>query len=110
MRALACAGLLLFAGALLARPVETALTKDGGLFAIRSDGEAAHLELTLRSGDTSETMIVPSTDDAAIESDPRIAYDAASHTLYVAWHRNDPEGDEVRLATRAADGTWSAPL
>lgn len=102
--------LLLAAMPLFARPVETALTNEGCLYAIRSDGEAAHLELTFRTNDVSETLVVPSTEDAALESDPRIAYDAAAHTLYVAWHRNDPEGDEVRLATRAADGTWSAPV
>lgn len=102
--------LLLAASSVLARPVETVLTRDGGLYAITADGDAPQLALTYRLGDTSTSIVVPTTEDEAVESDPRLAYDAVSRTLYVAWHRADPEGDEVRLAMLRADGTWSAPL
>jgi hypothetical protein len=109
-RTLIAAGLLLLAGLASAEPMQTALTADNTLYAIVPDGEFPLVEVTQRIGAETKTLIVPSTEDAAIETHPRLVWDAAAEQLFVVWHRNGEEGDEIRLATLSKDGTWSEPI
>lgn len=67
---------------------------------------SAQLELIRREGDRRETLVVPSTDDAASETAAQLAYDSTTSTLYVVWTKED----SVNVVRRFADGTWSQPL
>src|SRR5215211_4783837 len=89
---------------------QTVLTSDSTLFAIDGAREHGQLELVKRTGDLREVVLVPTTDDAAIESHARLAYDNCSNTLFVLYHRADGESDDVRLSWMNADGQWTEPL
>lgn len=102
--------LLLFASIASAARVETVLAPDSTLYAVDAAKESAQLEISRRRGEVRETMIVPSTDDDAIESQARLAYDSAQDTLYVMWHRAAEGVDELKLASLNADNEWSNVL
>lgn len=110
MRALAFAAVLLLGGLGSAAPAQTVLTPDGTVYTVAANPDLPVLELTRRSGEESESIVIPATDDLAVESDPRLAWDGVSRSLYLVWHRAAPEGDSIRVATLSADGTWSEPL
>jgi len=109
-RLLLAAVLLLAAGSAGAAQVETALAEDNMLWSV--DGSAAHpsLVLTLRIGDDQQLVAVPTTDDDALDAQPRLSWDAASRTLFVVWRRLGANGDEIRLARRYASGRWAPPI
>jgi hypothetical protein len=87
----------------------SALTPDGSRYSVEpSSAEGPRLVLERVSGDVRDAIVVPSTDDDAVESDPHVAYDALTGALYVVWTRHQDGGDELRFAIRGADGTWSA--
>jgi hypothetical protein len=102
--------LLLAAGTAGAARVETALMDDNMLWSV--DGSAARpsLVLTLRIGDQQQSVLVPTTSDDAMDASPRLAWDAASRTLFVLWRRAGANGDEIRLARRYASGRWAPPI
>ena len=102
--------LLLFASIASAARVETVLAPDSTLYAVDAAKESAQLEISRRRGEVRETLIVPSTDDDAIESQARLAYDSAQDTLYVMWHRAAEGVDELKLASLNADNEWSNVL
>lgn len=102
--------LLLLASFSLAQPAPSALTPKGVFYTVTAEGEHSRLQLSRRDGAVTTFIVVPTTDDAAIENHPRLAYDSASEALFVVWHRVSEEGDEIRLAQLAKDGTWSAPM
>ncbi len=110
IRSFVAAAALLLAGSVLAEPMQTALTPSNVLYSIAPDGDLPLLEITQRKADVVTTLLVPGTDDAAVESHPRLVWDDAGKQLFVVWHRNDETGDEIRLAALSADGTWSEPL
>jgi hypothetical protein len=110
MRSLVAGAVLLFAGAALADPMQTALTPSNVLYAIAPDGDLPLLEITQRKADVVTTLLVPGTEDAAVETHPRLVWDDAANQLLVVWHRNGEEGDEIRLATLSNEGEWSLPL
>ena len=87
----------------------SALTPDGSRYSVEPSAEAPHLLLERVAGDVRDRVVVPSTDDEAIEAEPHVAYDAITGALYVFWTRRAEGIDELRFAIRAADGTWSAP-
>ena len=101
---------LLFATVASAARVETVLAPDSTLYAIDATKESAQLELSRRRGDARETILVPTTDDDAIESQARLAYDTSDDTLYVMWHRAAEGVDEFRLASLNAQNEWSDVL
>lgn len=89
--------------------VQTVLLPDSTLYAI--DAKASgQLELSRRRGDVRETLIVPTTEDDAIESQAQLAYDAVTNSVYVIWHRGGEGIDEIRLASLNAEDAWSDPL
>lgn len=94
----------------LAGKVDTVLTADSTLYSVETSGKRAKLELTRRNGETRASVLVPTTDDSAIETDPRLAYDAVTDTVYVMWHRADFGTDEIMLSMLDAEGQWSSPL
>jgi hypothetical protein len=100
--------LLLAASFASAGNVQTVLAPDSTLYAVDAETERAQLEVSRRHGDVRETLIVPTTDDDAIESQARLAYDTATGTLYVVWHRGGEGIDEIRLASLDAANEWSA--
>ena len=93
-----------------AQRVRPVLTGDDTLYAIAVNETLHQLELSRRNGDDSTTLIVPGTEDTALESHPQIVWDRFSNALYVVWHRHDESGDAIRMTTHGADGTWSDPL
>ncbi|HYC61377.1 MAG TPA: hypothetical protein VEK79_17615 [Thermoanaerobaculia bacterium] len=99
--------LLLFASIASAARVETVLAPDSTLYAVDAAKETAQLEISRRRGDVRETLLVPTTDDEAIESQARLAYDSSEETLYVMWHRAAEGVDEVLLASLNAGNEWS---
>jgi len=102
--------LLLFAGISSAEPVQTVLTANSLLYSVSSSSDATVLELTRRNGEARSTMVVPGTDDAALDTDGRLVWDSCSDKLYVAWHREAEGNDEIRLAVLNPDGEWEQPI
>lgn len=107
IRTLAVASLLLVSASLAMADHNTpaVLTNEGAVYTV-APLPANQLELVLRVGETRETILVPSTDDAAVETVAQLAYDSATSTLFVVWH----SGDSVYASRRFGDGTWSDPL
>lgn len=97
--------LFLSALAAMAEHTPAVLTTEGVVYTVGAL-PATQLELIRREGDQRQTLLVPSTDDASIETAAQLAYDAATSTLYVVWHN----GDSVNVIRRFGDGTWSHPL
>jgi hypothetical protein len=102
--------LLLSAGILSAEPVQTVLTANSVLYTVSSSSDGASLQVTRRIGDVRTTLLVPGTDDAALDNDGQLVWDSCSDDLYVAWHRQADGNDEVRLAVLNAAGEWEQPL
>ncbi|MFP5246886.1 MAG: hypothetical protein ACLGH0_09345 [Thermoanaerobaculia bacterium] len=102
--------LLLAAGLVSAEPVRTVLTLDSTLYTIAPSKEFPHLELTKRNGDEKKTLIVPTSDDDALESEASLLYDSCSNSLFVLWHATGEGVDAVRLAVLNGAGEWSAPM
>ena len=107
MRRLALAlAVLLFAGT--AGAVETVLTPESVLFAIEQSGPQARLEIVKRADTGREALVVPGTEDDALESEARLAFDQQDNILYVMW-RQAGQNDRILLASYDATGTWSEP-
>ncbi|MFL6246762.1 MAG: hypothetical protein ACJ74H_12100 [Thermoanaerobaculia bacterium] len=87
--------------------MQAVLRPDSTVFAIDASKPAAQLEMSRRRGETNETLIVPTTDDDAIESDARLVFDAATGTVFVLWHRSAEGVDEICLASLNANDEWS---
>lgn len=87
--------------------MQAVLRPDSTVFAIDASKPAAQLEMSRRRGETNETLIVPTTDDDAIESDARLALDAATGSVFVLWHRSAEGVDEICLAVLNAKDEWS---
>jgi hypothetical protein len=109
-RLLLTAVLLLAAGAAGAAQIETALAEENLLWSVDGSASYASLVLTLRIGETQQFVPVPTTDDEALDSQPRLSWDATSRTLFVFWRRQGVNGDEIRLARRYASGRWAPPI
>jgi hypothetical protein len=90
--------------------VQTVLTPDSTLYAIEGTREQVSLELSRRRADTLDTLLVPGTDDEAMDSDARLLYDNASSTLFVVWHKADAVQDSIVLASLDTEGVWSEPI
>jgi hypothetical protein len=89
-----------------ASTIQTVLTPDSSLYAI-DNKPGAKLELIRRRGEVRDPLVVPTTDDDAIDSQARIAYDTTADVVYVLWHRAAEGVDELRLASVNAAGEWS---
>lgn len=107
LRLAVIASVLLLAGVVSAEQVQTL---DATHYSIESASDAPVLELIRRSGDDRETLVVPSTDDEAVESQARLLWDGSTSTLFVIWNRSVESANEIRLATLNAAGEWSEPI
>jgi hypothetical protein len=87
--------------------MQTVLRPDSTVYAVDASKPSAQLELSRRRGEIRETLIVPTTDDEAIESDARLVFDVATGTVFVMWHRSAEGIDEIRLAALNATDEWS---
>ena len=101
------ASLLLLAGVVSAEQVQTL---DATHYSVAAATETPVLELVRRNGETRETLVVPSTDDEAVESQAKLLWDSSTSTLFVAWQRSVEGANEIRMAWLNADGTWSEPI
>jgi hypothetical protein len=110
LRILIVAVVTLLAGSLFAAEVDSVLTSDSTFWTVSVPAESAHLELTRRNGELRSAIVVPTTDDDAIESDARLAWDRRSNTLFVMWERAAEGVNETKLAALLDDGTWSEPM
>jgi hypothetical protein len=101
------ASLLLLAGLVSAEQVQTL---DATHYAIAAPTDVPVLELIRRNGETRETLVVPSTDDEAVESHAKLLWDSSTSTLFVVWQRSVEGANEIRLAWLNPDGMWSEPI
>jgi hypothetical protein len=86
--------------------IQTVLAPDSSLYAIDSK-PGASLTLSRRRGELRDPLLVPTTDDEAIESQAHIAYDTTADVVYVLWHRAAEGVDDILLASVNPDGEWS---
>lgn len=113
MNRLAAASLAFFfaAAPLGAAGLQTVLTPDSILYAVDGAAEESLLSLSRRQGsDTNDTLLVPGTEDAAIDSDARLLFDNVTSTLFVIWHKSDLVQDSIVMATLSSDEVWSEPV
>lgn len=110
IRFLIVAVVILLAGSLFAAGVDGVLTSDSTFWTVSVPTESTHLELTRRNGELRSAIVVPTTDDDAMESDARLAWDRRSNTLFVMWERAAEGVNETKLAALRDDGTWSEPM
>ncbi len=101
---------LLTASAAFAVDMRTVLAPDGTLFAVDGGTPRSFVSLSQNRNDVRQTVVVPGTDDAAIESDARLLWDSVNSTLFVIWHSASPERDAVMLQALNAEGIWSEPV
>lgn len=99
----------LIAGAVPALGASSLLTPAGVRYALVSDPGVAQVRIARAEGDARATLVAPSTQDAAPESQAQLAFDAATDTLYVAWVRENAGDAEIRFASLNSDGQWSTP-
>jgi hypothetical protein len=108
-RIAALAAVLLASTFAFAEGTEAVLTADGIVYTVGAE-PAKQLEVVQRIDDERTTLVVPTTEDAATESDARLLWDTGSSTLYVVWTRTDERSDQILLARLRPDGTWSDPI
>jgi len=88
----------------------SALTVNGAFYSVDSHGAANAVSLTRRSGETKETLVVPTTGDDVSDHGAQLEYDRAIDRLYVVWIRGGEETSSLMMSWLDADGTWSEPI
>ncbi|HEX6176826.1 MAG TPA: hypothetical protein VF057_00595, partial [Thermoanaerobaculia bacterium] len=111
--------LLVLAPLALAQRTDVLLTHDGTLYeaAVERPGEdfntpsTSFIALTVGTPDAEpRRMVVPATLLGGSNSNPALAYDRASGSLFVFWqHMPNAMASELRFAILDADGNWSEP-
>ncbi|HEX8620304.1 MAG TPA: hypothetical protein VF911_22175 [Thermoanaerobaculia bacterium] len=113
MRRLVVAALALVVSAATAQAggLQTVLTPDSILYAIDGATEDTQLSVSRRQGaDTNDALLVPGTEDPALDSDARLLFDQKTSTLFVIWHKAAAVQDSIMLASVDAKGNWSEPV
>jgi hypothetical protein len=100
--------LLLTALTAAADETQTVLTSDGVVYTVDSSSRT-QLRLIRRVADERSTIVVPTTEDTAIESQAQLLWDNAASTLYVVWHRSTERIDQILLSRLDAEGNWADP-
>ena len=100
--------LLLTALTAAADETQTVLTSDGVVYTVDSTSRT-QVRLIRRVADEQSTIVVPTTEDNAIESQTQLLWDNAASTLYVVWHRSTDRTDQLFLSRLDADGNWADP-
>ena len=87
--------------------VHRVLRQDGTVYSIDASKPTGQLEVSRRRGEIRDTLLVPSTDDEAIESDAKLVFDSATGAVFVVWHRSAEDLDEIRLVALDTNDEWS---
>ena len=87
---------------------QAVLTSEGVVYTIDTTSRT-QLRLIRREADQRSTIVVPTTEDSAIESQAQLLWDDAASTLYVMWHRSLDRVDQIFLARYDAEGNWTDP-
>jgi hypothetical protein len=87
--------------------VHRALRPDGTVYSLDASRPTAQLEVSRRRGEIRDTLLVPSTDDEAIESDAKLVFDSVTGSVFVVWHRSAEDLDEIRLVSLDTNEEWS---
>jgi len=88
----------------------SALTVNGAFYSVDSSGNGRAISLTRRSGETKETLVVPTTADDVADRGAQLEYDRVTDRLYVSWIRGGDEASSLMMSWLDADGTWSEPI
>ena len=100
--------LLLTALTAAADETQTVLTSDGVVYTVDSTSRT-QVRLIRRVADERSTVVVPTTEDDAVESQAQLLWDDAASTLYVVWHRSTGRTDQIFLSRLDAEGKWADP-
>ena len=103
-RLLLAASLSLLVAVTAAANWQTVLTEDDTLWSANEQSISVKLDLVRRTGDVRTSVRVPGTEDSVTESQPRLAWDSASGSLFVMWRH----GTEIRVARRDGEGAWTS--
>lgn len=96
------------AGAVPLMGADSALTPDGTRYSVEPSVRP-EIVIARAHDDTRTTMVVPTTDDKATESQAQLAYDGNTGTLYLVYTRDDEGLNDVRVTALGTDGKWSVP-
>lgn len=96
-------------GAVPAFAASSLLTPSGVRFTLVDEPESGQVQIARAEGDARATLVAPSTQDAAPESQAQLLYDSATDTLFVTWVRENTGNAEIRFAYLSAAGAWSSP-
>jgi hypothetical protein len=100
----------LLATSVFAGEVESVLAPDSTFWTVNVPAHTTRLEVIRRKGEAKESILVPGTNDGAVESDVRLAWDNRSNSLLVIWTRTTDGVDEIVAAAFRADETWTEPI
>ncbi len=101
--------LLLTAVTAAADEHQAVLTSEGVVYTVDTTTRT-QVRLIRRVEDQRSTIVVPTTEDSAIESQAQLLWDDAASTLYVVWHRSIDRVDQIFFARLDAEGNWSDPM
>jgi hypothetical protein len=93
----------------VADETQTVLTSDGVVYAV-DNSTRSELRLIRRVGEERQTLVVPSTEDPAFDTQAHLLWDDATSMLFVVWHRSHDRSDQIVMTRLGADGTWADPL
>lgn len=85
------------------------LTPNGVRYAIEPQPETPQVEIARSEGPQRARLVVPSTQDVAMEFDAQLAFDTTTNSLFVVWSREGAAGSEIRYAMLNENGVWSSP-
>lgn len=114
--------LLLWAAAAAADDRDFLLTSDGTFFTAAVEDPATHpgvktgsrsyIVVTERpEGGEAKRHVVPATLNGGYNTDPALAYDSESRTLFVFWrYAPYPLSSELRFTALDTEGSWSEPV
>jgi len=89
---------------------QTVLTSTSTAWSVDDTAKGKVLELTRRTGEDRETVVVPGTYDEAMESQARLLWDNKTKTLFVIWNRVSETTDEIMLSRLDDNGQWSEAI
>ena len=98
--------LFVFAAAAAADETQFVLTTGGVAYAVDNTSRG-ELRLIRRSGEVRDLIVVPTTQDDAIESQAQLLWDEATETLFVVWHRSLDRVDQILCSRLDKRGYWS---
>ena len=110
IRRIAVAVAVLLSAVFVIADEHPAVLSGEGVVYIVDPSTSSELRLIRRAGEVSTTVVVPGTEDEAIETDVKLSWDESSNSLFVVWHRTGHRLDQIVLAQLRSDGTWSEHL